>query len=269
MLELLRRLRGGGDIIIDLHRIERPVEGEVGDLLPARLADDVVRAAGELLVRGDRLRFPLEPGFGARDRGGRHVVRAAGDQEQRGAVVIVKIDTERRVRIEIRQSGLEEEAAGTRNGVTAVDGVRFLLGEGVGEGVVKFLRRQHHGAMIIGRIFQRREGGAEGGEGKVEHPLDRRRIDRHPSRAQTAIEQDLHGGSTHGVPHDDRRSIEPADDLLIMIHHIAEAEVVHMRMILAKRVDIPLHAGPASGDHLEAAALETLDPVLPRQCREP
>src|SRR5215831_17650634 len=70
------------------YRRERPVQGEVGDGLPAGLAASEVITAAEHLVRGDRVRVPgvlvvVLPLHRRRQ----DVIAAAGDEQQRRAVV--------------------------------------------------------------------------------------------------------------------------------------------------------------------------------------
>src|SRR4051812_13287520 len=48
--------RRSARVFVQLGRLERPRQREVGDLFPAGLAEDEVVAPGELLVGGDRLR---------------------------------------------------------------------------------------------------------------------------------------------------------------------------------------------------------------------
>src|SRR5579863_4807564 len=66
--------------------LERPLEREIRDLLPPRLTDGEVRAVGVYAELGDRRRAAEAPRRLVVHLGRNHVVCAAGDQQQRGAI---------------------------------------------------------------------------------------------------------------------------------------------------------------------------------------
>ena len=102
--------------------LDGPVERIVGDFLPAVLAEDVVRAPGELLQLGVGLGLALQLGLRAADRERGDVVLLAGDDQQRGAVVVVEVDLGRRVGVEVRERRLEQDAARAGDRVALVGG---------------------------------------------------------------------------------------------------------------------------------------------------
>src|SRR5689334_19229111 len=97
--------------------LHRPVQRVVGDLFPAVLADREVRAALEGVELGHRVRVAVLLGLRGVDGLGDHVVLAAGDEQQRRAVVVAVVDLRRRARVEVRQRALEEHPPGAGDGV--------------------------------------------------------------------------------------------------------------------------------------------------------
>jgi hypothetical protein len=63
------------------------------------------------------------------------VVLAAGDEEQRSAVVVLEVDGDCGVRVDVGQRALEENAAGSWDGVAVVDRTGLGFAQGVGEGI--------------------------------------------------------------------------------------------------------------------------------------
>ena len=98
-----------------------PVEGIVRDLFPAHDARRQVRTISVLPEHGGGLGLTLELECCPR-AGGRHrVVLAVGHDQERRAVVVLEVDLARRVRVEVRQGGLEEDPARTGHRVAVVD----------------------------------------------------------------------------------------------------------------------------------------------------
>ena len=90
------------------------------------------------------------------------------------------------------------------------------------------------------------------------------------SGAQAAVEQDLRHQSAEGVAHDDRRRVEAADDRLVVVGDLLEAEALQRRGVLADRLHVAVvDSGPAGGEHGVTATLEALLPALPAQRRHP
>jgi hypothetical protein len=65
------------------------------------------------------------------------------------------------------------------------------------------------------------------------------------------------------VPHDDRRSLERADRRVVCVDDFFDAEVVNRAGVLAKLLEVHIHARPRWCEHLVATSLEALDPMLP------
>ena len=152
--------------------------------------------------------------------GGRNdVVVAAGDEQQRGAVIVLEVDLQRRERIELAK------APGTgpvrrRHAVALVDRVGLFEREGIGEGVVEPLRRQ------------RRRGGGRTGFGARKRPRSvhsgrsgrpyRAGVDAHAGGTQAAVEQQLDEGAAQRVAHDDRRTFQAADDAFVVVEDLGD-----------------------------------------------
>ena len=101
-------------------RVERPVQRVVRDLLPSVLTDCVVRSSGKLLQRGDRTRLCVLLGIGLVDRGGHDVINAAGDEQEWGAIVLLKVNLERRPGIQVAERALEQDASRTWDVVAVI-----------------------------------------------------------------------------------------------------------------------------------------------------
>src|SRR4051794_340058 len=98
-----------------------PGEGVVGNLFPAVFTQREMRAEGELLVHRDRLGLAITLGVGLVERSGADAVLPTGNEQQRCAVVVVEVDTSCGAWVEVRQSSLEEDPPGARNGPALVD----------------------------------------------------------------------------------------------------------------------------------------------------
>src|SRR5205809_3386768 len=96
----LRRVRG---------QLRQPGGDKVGHLFPALLRDQQVRTAGELVKIGARRRVFVVLVVRPADVRGDQVVLFAGDQQQRGAIIILEVDMQRVVRIQRGKSSLEEQ----------------------------------------------------------------------------------------------------------------------------------------------------------------
>ncbi len=110
---------------------DRPAQGVVGDLFPACLADDEVRASRELFVVGDGGRSPVVLRRRSVDYSWDGVVILAGDQEERCAVVVAEVDARRSVRVEVGKRTLVENASGPGDRVPVIGGDRVVVAHGV------------------------------------------------------------------------------------------------------------------------------------------
>ena len=99
----------------------------VGDLLPAGPGDEVVAAAGELLVGGDGRRSAVLRVDFAAEGGGHNDVFLAADHEERGAARVGEIDRGERTGGDVGQRGLEDGAARGGNDLLGVGGAGLGL----------------------------------------------------------------------------------------------------------------------------------------------
>src|ERR1700742_4806793 len=81
--------------------VDRPVQGVVGDLLPALLADDEMRAARELLVIGDGRRLAVVLRGQPVDHRGNGVVVLARDEQEGRAIVLAEVHVGGGARVEV------------------------------------------------------------------------------------------------------------------------------------------------------------------------
>src|SRR4051812_24308031 len=167
---------------------DRPIQRVVGDLFPAVLADREVRAALEGLELGHRVGVLVLLRLRRVDRLGDHVVLAAGDEQQRRAIVVAVVHLGRGARVEVRERALEEHAAGPGDGVALPDGLRLLGGHRVRERVVELLGREQHRAVAVERALEDRERRLQLGRRQREDALGGGGIDRHAGGAVAAVE---------------------------------------------------------------------------------
>src|SRR5262245_47668688 len=110
-----------------------PVQREVRDVFPAGLADREVAAALELAVVGVRRGLVVLEVRAVHGRG-HDVVGAAGDEQQRRALVVVEVDPGVLVTgREVGQDAVPDPAAGGGDVVALVDLGGLLVAERVGE----------------------------------------------------------------------------------------------------------------------------------------
>jgi hypothetical protein len=71
------------------------------------------------------------------------------------------------------------------------------------------------------------------------------------------------------MAHDDRRDVEAADDPLVVVDDLGDADPVEDGRVAADGLDLAFHAGPGGGDDLVSALLEARLPALPAARGEP
>src|SRR3954471_11872169 len=71
------------------------------------------------------------------------------------------------------------------------------------------------------------------------------------------------------MPHDHRRGLEAADDPVVVVDDLGDAEPVQDGRVLAEGLDLALHARPGRREHLVSALLEARLPALPAARGEP
>src|SRR6266566_1494971 len=71
------------------------------------------------------------------------------------------------------------------------------------------------------------------------------------------------------MTHDDGRSVELADDTVVVVDDLGYPEVLDGGGIAPQRVDVAFHAGPAPGDHSVTSLAVAVRPVLPTACGHP
>src|SRR5438445_7493372 len=204
--------------------LSSPRESEVSDFLPAVLAGEVA-AAGELPVLGGRRRLALLLEVRLVDRRRADAVFGAGDKEQRRPRRVPVVDFRHGVRVEVREPGLEERSRRAGDVVALVDRVRLVTAERVGEAPVELVRGQRRFLFQISWIAQ---GGPRGSDRRVREPEDtlrRARPEGDGRSTQAAIRQELRKQPAERVADDDRRLLEPADDLLVAIDDVRYVQV--------------------------------------------
>ena len=246
-----------------------PRERVVGDLLPAALRGEQVRAPLEHRHLGERLRRVVRRVRVLHDR--RHqVVLTAGDEQQRGPRRVAVVDPGRlRPGLEVREHAVPYKAARRGHVISLVRGTRLGLGERVGEGVAPLLVREADRPVPVRRALEHRERRPDLRPRRDEDALGRRGVERHSRSAEAVVEQDLHERAARRVAHEDRRGVERPDDRLQMRDDRGDREPLDRRRVGVERLDLDLETGVCGGEDAVALRLVVRDPVLPAARRHP
>jgi hypothetical protein len=146
---------------------------------------------------------------------GRHdVILGESDEKHRRPARVLEVDGHRCMAHEVREGAFLQDLVGAGHRVSVADLVRLLLAERVCKGVVELLLVET--AVLLEGVGEQRRRRADRREWQVAYALDGRRGDADARRADSAIEQDLREASAERVAHDDRRSVEPANDALVV-----------------------------------------------------
>ncbi len=86
--------------------------------------------------------------------GGQDMVAAAGNEQQRGPVVVGEVERGGRVRGDCGEAALEQDLGWRGSRVAVIGVLGYLLVLGVGERVVELLGRQDRSLVDVGRVVQ-------------------------------------------------------------------------------------------------------------------
>lgn len=241
----------------------QPLEGRLGDLLPAVVDDQGVAPVLEDLVvvhrRGLAVQVVLRAGDGLRDRR----VPARADDEQGTPVRVADVDPRARLPVEVGEGRLEQRAGRRRNRILRVQLVGLLLRDRVREALVELLGRLGHGALVVGRVAEHRKGGPELGEGQRQHAPHLRGADGHRRRREPHAEQLLRDHPPERVPDDDRLRVERAQEPGVMLGDFDDAPVGDALRVRAALLDGARVPGPARVERLVPGLAEEVGPGLP------
>src|SRR6266566_2277611 len=209
----------------------------------------------------------LVGGMGDRPRDG--VVVLAGDDQQRSALGILRVDLGFRPRVDIGGGCLEDRHAGARYRVFLVQFVRLTLVYGVGEGVTELLVGQWDGAGVVEGIAQDRRRRLQRREWQGEHATERRGVD-----------GDCHGGHAlpgyllrdepaEGMADDGGLRLELVDGIDIVIRDLLDALVGEDLRVLLGLLNAVRIIRPARRECGVAPLFEQLAPVVPTAGEEP
>src|SRR5919112_2531192 len=248
-----------------LRVIYGPREGVVRHLLPALAPDHaVVGATFELLVVRYRLGVAVVLGVGLDYRGRHDVVLAARYEKQRRALLVAEVDVGVLVTgREVRKHPIPHEAARRGDVVALVGLLGFLLGEGVGEGVVELLFGEAHRPHSVGGVPKHGEGGPYLRDRHHPYTLGRHGVYGHADGPVAVVEHDLGERPTEGVAHDDRGAIQLSYDAFEMLDDCGDPQGLDRRGIIAQGLDLYLQARVCGGENAVSLALVALDPPLP------
>ena len=247
--------------------LDGPGERVLGDLLPAVLADEAVRAAGELPVVDDRGAAGLAVLLDDRPADGRRhdVVDLAGDDEQRRAVGAREVDVARAaLLVERGGDALEEHPVVGVHGELLPEAIGCLAAEVVAEGEVEVRLRDGLGAVLVERVREDRGAGPERRQRQGRDAGGLARGDAHVGDAEAAVGEHLGEQPAERVAHDDRLLGQGADDALVVVGDLLQADALQRLGVRADVGDLAVvDAGPAGDDDLVAASAEVLGPGVP------
>ena len=106
-------------------------------------------------------------------------------------------------------------------------------------------------------------------KGQDEDALGRRGAHGDARPAETAVEQQLEDQSSERVADEDRRLVERADLLLVVVDDLVEAEALDLLRVFAELLDVAVLARPFGRGDGEASALEVVGEVVPAVGCEP
>ena len=201
-------------------------------------------------------------------RGRADVILAAADEQERRARRVRIVDRSRRRAAHVRERRLEERPVRPRDVVLPVDRVRLLLAERVREAPSKLLLGQRAQAVAVERILQRRETRTQRRRRQQHHALRRPRSDRDSGDTEAAVEQELREDPAERVADDDRRPVEAANDLVVVVDDRLDPEPFQRRRITARFFRIP-DPRPGRCDRAIATIGVVVDPAVPAPRRHP
>jgi hypothetical protein len=138
-----------------------------------------------------------------------------------------------------------------------------LLAERVREPVGELVGREGDDAVARRRMRQRGGRRLQRGERQDEDALWRRRAERHARAAEAAIEQQLDDQPAEGVADQHGRLVELADQRLVVVDDLGQAEARELVGVAAELLDVAVLARPLWHGDREAALAEVVLEVLP------
>ena len=198
--------------------------------------------------------------------GGRHdVVDLAGDDEQRRAVGLGVVDVAHpALLVEGAGDALEEHPVVGVHGVLLPDAIGCLAAEVVAEGEVEVRLRDRLGAVPAERVGEDRRAGPERREGERRDARGLAGGDADVGDPEAAVGEHLGEQPAEGVAHDDRLLRQGADDALVVVGDLLQADALQGLGVRADVGDLAVvDAGPARDDDLVAAGPEVLGPGVP------
>jgi hypothetical protein len=87
--------------------------------------------------------------------------------------------------------------------------------------------------VIVGGALEHREPRFQGRHRQREHALDGGRVDRDAGGAEATVKQELCERPSKGVSHDDWRGVELADDHVVVVDDLLNAQVLDARRVAA------------------------------------
>jgi hypothetical protein len=128
----------------------------VGDLAPTVIDREGVSASLDLDDLGHSLVAVLVFVRRVSDRPGDGVVLLPGDDQQRSAVGVLRIDPRFTPGVQVRCCGLEDRFAGAGDCVGLVEFLRLVLAYRVREAVPELLKGEGNGAVSVRRVGEHR-----------------------------------------------------------------------------------------------------------------
>src|SRR5216683_4472455 len=131
-------------------------EGNLSHITPPMVNDQGMSSIGDCAELGDRGIVLLQLVSSRDDRQRDRMVLLARNEQEWATLGVLGVDLVFRPGIEVGGSSLENWRAGTGDRVRLVQGVRFVLIDGVSEGITELLVGQRDGPGVVEGIAQDR-----------------------------------------------------------------------------------------------------------------
>ncbi len=249
---------------------QRPLEGAIGDLFPAGAGDHQVRATVVGVVLGDRALGLVVLGVRGLHSGRHDVVLGARQEQQRCAVGILEVDPGVLVaRLEIGEHRVEQDASRRRDVIALVERQRFLVGVGVGEGVLPLLGVEPDCPAVVERVLEHREHRVQLRPRRDPNAFGGRRVESDAGAAVAVVHHDLHERPTGRVTHQNRLGVERVEKRFEVGDDRLDCEVGDRCRIRSQRLHLDVEARVGGCVDREALGFVAGLPVLPGAGRDP
>ena len=110
---------------------------------------------------------------------------------------------------------------------------------------MELLLAQRRLLLQVGRVASAGQAALIVERGSLSTPFGAPVPERHARRAESAIEEELRMDPAEGVPDDDGRAVETADDRVVVVHDLLDAKSPEWRGIATQLLGLAVETGHA------------------------